>query len=125
MGRKKRLFTGSAREAAKMLACHCGFLGCDISDTYAEVDHLNEWQQNGNTDQENADIDCKRHHNTKHQGFRAERQPNGQIIFYRPDGTPMTPIGRRPPPETEHQLMTRRLKERINELHNYSLSHSK
>jgi len=108
MGRKQRLFTGSAREAAKLLTHRCRFVGCDVPATYAEVDHLDEWERdNGTTDQNNAAINCKTHNRAKHRGFRAERQPNGQIVFYKPDGTPMTPIGRRPPPETNDQHITR------------------
>jgi hypothetical protein len=125
MGRKQRLFTGSAREAAKLLARHCGFGGCDVPITFAEVDHLDEWgRDNGATDQENAAIDCKTHNRAKHRGFRAERQPNGQIIFYRPDGTPMTPIGRRPPPETDNEFHRRRIKERLAELDQYRSVHA-
>ena len=123
MGRKQRLFTGSAREAAKLMAHRCGFAGCDIPATYAEVDHLDEWgRDDGNTDQDNAGINCKTHNRAKHRGFRAERQPNGQIVFYKPDGTAMGPIGRRPPPETDDQHMARRLRERLNALNNYHLT---
>ena len=123
MGRKQRLFTGSAREAAKLMTHRCGFLGCDIPATYAEVDHLDEWgRDDGNTDQDNAGINCKTHNRAKHRGFRAERQPNGQIVFYKPDGTAMGPIGRRPPPETDDQHMARRLRERLNALNNYHLT---
>ena len=43
MGRKRRLFKGAARVAAKLMACHCGHPGCTISAHFAEVDHLDEW----------------------------------------------------------------------------------
>ena len=57
MGRRQRLFTGAAREAAKLMAHRCDFRGCDIPVTFAEVDHIDEWQQdNGTTDQNNASV---------------------------------------------------------------------
>ena len=94
MGRKQRLFTGTAREAAKLMAYRCDFRGCDIPATYAEVDHIDEWQQDhGATDQDNASIGCKNHNNAKHRRrYRVERKPDGQIIYHRPDGTPILPV---------------------------------
>jgi hypothetical protein len=125
MGRKQRLFTGAAREAAKLMAHRCDFRGCDVPTTYAEVDHLNEWQQDeGQTNTDNSAIGCKNHNRAKHnRKYRAQRRPDGQIIYHRPDGTPILPVGQRPPPETHDQLHTRHLKQRINALRQYRLTH--
>ena len=118
MGRKQRLFTGSARAAAKLMAFRCDFRGCDVPVTFAEVDHLAEWQDHdGRTDIDNSAIDCKHHNRAKHRNkYRAERRPDGQIIYHRPDGTPILPVGQRPPPETEEQIQLRRIKQRVNAL---------
>jgi hypothetical protein len=118
MGRKQRLFTGSAREAAKLMAFRCDFRGCDVPATFAEVDHLAEWQDHhGRTDIDNSAIDCKHHNRAKHRNkYRAERRSDGQVIYHRPDGTPILPIGQRPPPETDEQIQNRRIKRRIEAL---------
>jgi hypothetical protein len=118
MGRKQRLFTGSAREAAKLMAFRCDFRGCDVPVTFAEVDHLAEWQDHGGkTDIDNSAIDCKHHNRAKHRNkYRAERRPDGQVIYHRPDGTPILPVGQQPPPETEEQIQLRRIKQRVNAL---------
>lgn len=111
MGRKQRLFTGNAREAAKLMAHRCEFPGCDISVTYAEVDHVDEWERDdGQTEPGNSSIACKMHNRAKHRGYRAQRRPDGQIVYHRPDGSPMTPVGRRPPPEAQDPLSAWRLK---------------
>jgi hypothetical protein len=123
MGRKQRLFTGTAREAAKLMAHRCDFRGCDIPVTFTEVDHVDEWQQdNGTTDQDNASIGCKTHNRAKHhRKYRVERRPDGQIIYHRPNGTPILPVGQRPPPETDNQLQHRHLKQRLAQLDQYRL----
>ncbi len=95
-GRKRRLFTGAAREAAKLMARHCDFPGCAVGAEHAQVDHLDEWvRHQGRTDTTNAGIECNSHNILKHQGYRAVRDPKGRVIFHRPDGTPMLPVGRR------------------------------
>ncbi len=79
LGRKRRLFTGSARVAAKLLARRCSHPGCDVSATFADVDHLDEWaRDDGATDQRNADIQCGKHDRFKHrERWRTRRSTNG------------------------------------------------
>ncbi|RLE21556.1 MAG: hypothetical protein DRJ50_09005, partial [Actinobacteria bacterium] len=95
--------------------------------TFAEVDHLDGWQDDdGPTDIDNSSIGCKHHNRAKHRNrYRAERRFDGQIIFHRPDGTPMLPIGQRPPPETDEQTQNRHLRRRIESLYELGREHDK
>jgi hypothetical protein len=100
-GRKRRLFTGAARELALMLWQRCGHLGCTVPADQCQVDHMAEWDaDDGATNQDNARPRCHTHNpfKSKHR-LRSVRDPNGYIVDYRADGTPMLPAGRRPPDE--------------------------
>ena len=107
-GRRRRLFTGTARELAKLFMHHCEYLGCAVPATYAEVDHISEWERHrGNTDPENSAIACGGHNRTKHRlGLEGFRDDDGHLHIRRPDGTWMLPVGREPPRDAE--LLTRR-----------------
>ena len=99
MGRKRRLFKGAARVAAKLMACHCGHPGCTVGSHYADVDHLDEWHRdNGSTDVDNSYIRCRSHNPFKHRlGLVDRRSKSGQVVTFRRDGTPMLPVGCRLP----------------------------
>jgi hypothetical protein len=99
LGRKQRLFTGSARVAAKLLARRCSHPGCDITSSFADVDHIDEWaDDHGVTDQRNSDIRCGKHDRFKHRHrWRTRRAPNGQLYSIKPDGTIVLPVGERAP----------------------------
>jgi hypothetical protein len=96
-GRKRRLFTGTARDMALLLAHSCGHLGCTVPADRCDVDHLAEWERDdGGTDQTNALPRCSAHNPWKTaNGIRSRRNQHGDVIDIRLDGTPMTPIGRR------------------------------
>ncbi len=98
-GRKRRLFTGVARQLALLLWQSCGHLGCTVPAAQCEVDHMDEWDaDDGATDQDNARPRCRTHNPLKSKlRIRSRRDPNGYIVDYRADGTPMLPVGRRPP----------------------------
>ncbi len=98
-GRKRRLFTGVARELALLLWQRCGHLGCTVQADQCEVDHMDEWDADGGaTDQSNARPRCDTHNPYRSKRrLRSVRDPNGYIVDYRSDGTPMLPAGRRPP----------------------------
>ncbi len=115
MGRKQRLFTGAARDAAKLMATNCHHPGCGIAATFAQVDHMAEWSNNGTTDPDNSSIACQRHNPTKHAHYQVKRTEHGYVIYYRRDGTPMLAAGRRHPdqlPETDDQMTTRLTRQR-------------
>jgi hypothetical protein len=99
MGRKQRLFTGSARDAAKLMAASCDHPGCGVCVTFAQVDHVTEWSEDGPTDPENSSIACGRHNPTKHSHYRVKRTSRGYVVYHRRDGTAMLAAGRRHPDE--------------------------
>ena len=105
LGRRRRLFTGSARDAAKLMVRHCEHPGCELPVDWCEVDHATEWAtDDGGTDQANARIRCGPHNREKHRKrWRTQRATNGRSYTIRSDGTIMLPVGARSPsfPESE------------------------
>ena len=98
LGRRQRLFTGAAREAAKLLLIRCEHPGCELSVELCDVDHSEEWAAGGATDQRNAGARCSSHNvdKTKHR-WRTKRADNGRNHTFRADGTIVLPVGLRPP----------------------------
>lgn len=96
-GRKRRLFTGVAREMALLLTQECDHLGCTVPARLCQVDHLAEWERDdGGTDQSNAKPRCDTHNPWKTANrLRSKRDASGHVIDFRNDGTPMVPVGRR------------------------------
>ena len=115
-GRLRRLFSGVQRDLAKLMGRRCNHPGCTVPAALADVDHLDEWDgADGPTDLANSGIRCNSHNRYKHRaGLRVRRDRRGRMITYRPDGTPMLPVGRTPPDDrdflTDRQLfeLTRR-----------------
>jgi len=106
MGRKRRLVTGADRDAARLMSTRCDQPGCDIPGEHTQIDHQAEWDRHhGATDLVNAGLGCDRHNPGRdRRRYTAERARNGQVVYSRPDGTPMLPVGRRHPdqlPEPE------------------------
>jgi len=98
MGRRQRLFTGAARDAAKLLVQRCDHAGCDLPTDFCDVDHVVEWNDNGPTDQANAGIECGHHNRLKHRRRSTTRRDlHGQRYTIRPDGSIILPVGARPP----------------------------
>ena len=98
MGRKQRLFTGPAREAAKLLIRRCDHAGCDLPEEFCDVDHSTEWNDGGPTDQHNAAAGCNHHNRLKHtRRSTTRRDLHGQRYTIRPDGSVILPVGARPP----------------------------
>jgi hypothetical protein len=98
MGRRRRLFQGPAREAAKLLAQHCEHPGCELPTDLCDVDHNNEWANHGTTNQSNSRIRCGPHNTdkTRHH-WQSKRATNGHTYTIRTNGTIMLPTGTRPP----------------------------
>jgi len=98
-GRKKRLYTGPARAAAKLLIKRCTHPGCSVHTGAATVDHVDEWVRDaGRTDQRNADVLCSAHNRFKSRaGWRTRRDVDGRTWRLRPDGSIVLPVGARPP----------------------------
>jgi hypothetical protein len=96
-GRKRRLFTGVARDLALVLVHQCGHPGCTVPGDLCQVDHMDEWQRdNGVTATSNADARCNPHNPWKSRNrVRSRRDSQGYIVNTRSDGTMMLPVGRR------------------------------
>ena len=87
LGRRRRLFTGSSRDAALLLSMTCLWPGCDRPSRNVEVDHAVGWAKLGATDPDNAGPMCKTHNLFKERGgFRTHRLPDGDWIVIDPDG---------------------------------------
>jgi hypothetical protein len=98
MGRRQRLFTGAAREAAMLLVLRCDHPGCELPADWCDVDHAVEWANGGTTDQTNSGIECNTHNTTKtKRQWRTKRADNNRRYTIRPDGSIMLPVGVRPP----------------------------
>ena len=90
LGRRSRVFTGSAREAARLQAAmdldgRCLWPGCGHH--YCQVDHTEPWPDGGRTDLRNAGPLCPRHNRFKTRGYRTWRDAEGVWHTQRPDGT--------------------------------------
>ena len=49
LGRKRRLFTGAAREAVMLQSARCMWPGCDVAAGRCQADHLEPWSTTGST----------------------------------------------------------------------------
>jgi 5-methylcytosine-specific restriction endonuclease McrA len=89
LGRKQRLFTGSARLAVQLRDHQCFHPSCLACGRGLQVDHTEEWARDGgSTNPGNGARGCG-HHNrwkTTHH-VTARRRPDGTWILTRPDGT--------------------------------------
>ena len=96
-GRKRRLFTGATREALKLMIDGCEHIGCPVHPTSCQIDHIDEWvRDRGATDLRNGALKCNGQNRAKHRlGITEQRDANGTLVQYRPDGTPILPVGRR------------------------------
>jgi len=79
------------RIAALFQGLRCSWPGCGRS-TRIHIDHLDEWQNHGCTDQVNAGPECLPHNLIKTQGYRVMRDELGRWHTYRPDGSEIAPI---------------------------------
>ncbi len=90
LGRRRRLFTGAAREAVLLAGDRCSWPGCNIRAGRIHVDHTLAWAAElGHTNPANGGPDCPHHNLRKEHGFTQVRNPAmpGGWITYRHDGT--------------------------------------
>jgi hypothetical protein len=93
MGRRRRLFTGAAREAVRLQAGRCIWPGCTIPAGRCQIDHTDSWTaQRGPTRPDNGAPMCGHHNRWKERGYRTRRDDEGIWHVHRPDGSE---IGRR------------------------------
>ncbi len=98
VGRRRRCFTGSSREAAQIQAllrdlggAGCLWSGCDTWYRRLQVDHRRAYHRGGPTDVGNSDLQCGVHNRLKEHGFRPVFDADGSWIIVRPDGSSITP----------------------------------
>ncbi len=87
MGRRRRLFSGPAREAVLMMHRRCTRVGCNIPGSRCEADHLVPFGRHGPTDVENGGPGCDSHNRARNDGFTTVRDARGRYHTLRPDGT--------------------------------------
>ncbi|MGI9644966.1 MAG: hypothetical protein ACR2O6_06630 [Ilumatobacteraceae bacterium] len=86
-GRKRRLFTGAARDAVMSLGWRCTHPGCRVRARRTHADHTIEYGRGGFTDPDNGNPRCLRHNLLKNRGYTVHRDRQGNWHTYRPDGT--------------------------------------
>jgi hypothetical protein len=87
MGRRSRLFTGSARKAAQLQYWRCTHPGCGVLTKHSQIDHATSWVVFGPTSPGNAHIKCGHHNRFKESGYTTWRDAEGRWHTRRADGT--------------------------------------
>lgn len=98
LGRKRRCFVGSARDAADLQAAirrrgasMCFWGDCSSPPHRQQRDHVKPWGALGETNTRNSDLGCGYHNRLKEHGYRPVRRADGRYDLLRPDGTRITP----------------------------------
>lgn len=86
LGRRRRLFRGSSRDAVTLLATVCVWIGCDRPVGWCDVDHALTWRAHGATVPRNGRPLCHGHHVLKERGFEVFRDADGDWHVVDPDG---------------------------------------
>ena len=120
--RKGRSSTAAAtsgwrhRPCATPWSCATGAAGSRTATPpprWVHAHHLHHWDDGGQTDLANLAGLCATHHGVVHrQGWELELEPDGTLLFRRPDGHTLTsppPRRHRPPPLPLHHPKTRGL----------------
>ena len=90
LGRRRRLFTGAAREAVLLMATECAWVGCDRPVGWCQADHSIGWTAHGATVPRNGQPLCGRHNRFKERGYRVHRDADGTWHTHHPDGHEIT-----------------------------------
>ena len=86
LGRRQRLFRGSAREAVMLLLVTCVWIGCDRPIAWCDADHSVGWRAHGATVPRNGGGLCHGHNHLKEHGFQVYRDDHGTWHVIDPDG---------------------------------------
>jgi hypothetical protein len=86
LGRRSRLFRGSAREAVMLLLTTCVWIGCDRPVAWCDADHSLGWKAHGATVPRNGQPLCTGHQNLKETGYQVFRDDHGHWHIIDPDG---------------------------------------
>ena len=66
LGRRTRLITPAQRRALRIRDRTCVEPGCNLPGSYCDGHHIVHWIQHGNTDLDNLEFRCRRHHVLQH-----------------------------------------------------------
>ena len=85
--------TVSRRQKRALLARdhHCRFPGCGRR-RYLHAHHIVHWSRGGRTCISNLVLVCSRHHRLVHEGGFGVSGTSGNVVFTRPDGTPIEQV---------------------------------
>jgi hypothetical protein len=87
LGRRKRLFTGNARDAVMLRSVRCVWAGCNIPTSHCEADHTTPWTHQGATNANSGGPLCDHHNRWKTRGFTTTVDDTARWQTLRPDGT--------------------------------------
>jgi hypothetical protein len=105
VGARTRTIPSALRRVLHYRDRGCRFPGCGLR--FGQGHHIRHWAQGGLTTLSNLALLCRRHHRAVHEdGYQMERQPDGELRFYRPDGRllPQVPPPREVPDDPETVL---------------------
>ena len=99
LGRSSYRVDTQLREFLQLRSDTCQFPGCGVNARRTDADHIHEWDAGGETNPENLQLLCRKHHNLKtHHGWQAEvldpetntvqwTSPLGNTYIAEPTGT--------------------------------------
>jgi hypothetical protein len=108
VGARTRTIPPALRRALQYRDRGCRFPGCGVR--FGQGHHIRHWAHGGPTTLLNLAMLCRRHHRAVHEeGFQCERQPDGELRFWRPDGQllPEVPAAAAVPADPVHVLRAR------------------
>jgi hypothetical protein len=90
LGRTKRIATGDQRLVLHALERGCTAPGCDVPGYFAEVHHIHEWADGGNTDIDELTFACTTEHPLiKPGGWRTRKRKDGRTEWIPPPHLPL------------------------------------
>jgi hypothetical protein len=102
VGRRTRTIPPAIRRALVARDRRCQFPGCTAR--RCDGHHIRHWADGGPTRLNNLTLLCRRHHRAVHEeGFAVVRVDNGELEFYRPDGTSVETAPTMPRVENGHE----------------------
>jgi hypothetical protein len=91
VGRRTRTIPPALRRALRHRDRTCRFPGCRVPD--GQGHHLRHWANGGPTSLDNLALPCRRHHRAVHEeAFQVEREADGALQFFCPDGQPLPEV---------------------------------